>query len=351
MTRNIRRRALILTTTIVAVAAGAACFEGLTAPLPASRAVAVDSGAIGVWTDVSGSRVAWTAATIEGYAIDVEDLATGRRWAFPPTAGATQVDAPSVDGDRAVWMEFVPDSAWLFESRIVLADLRGGSPVAITNAEYEDQWPDISGDRVAWQRSDPASGTSRILVYDIPTGRTTVVPAGRVGESVDLQPSISGDRVVFERLTYVSGAAHPLAEVMLYDLSTGNLETLNPRAGSSQGGADIAGDIVAWLDVTDGAGHLVYEDLATGRVVRVTGERARPNWPRVSGSRIVWEDKRYGEQSDIYVYDLGTGKETRVTYDFSDQRRPVVSDGWLAWRDEGPPTRLMALKLPVGPTP
>jgi beta propeller repeat protein len=351
MTGKIRRPALILTTTIVAAAAGAACFEGLTAPLPASRAVVVGFPVGTPRATVSGSRVAWTASTGAGIGVEVRDLESGRSWEIAPSPGSSQAEVPSVDGDRAAWMEFLQDTAAHGRSRVMLADPLGTKPVAVTSGDHYDRWPDISGDRVAWERLDLASRTQRILVYDARTGRTTRIPPGAAGVSQDLQPAISGDRVVFERVTDPGGGAGHVTEVMLYDLSTGKLEALNPRAGSTQGEPDISGDMVAWLDATDGTARLVYEDLATGRVVRVTGERARPNWPRVSGSRIVWQDSRYGDQSDIYEYDLRTGEEKRVTYDWSDQKYPSVSDRWLVWWDLGRHPQIIALKLPVGPTP
>lgn len=82
-----------------------------------------------------------------------------------------------------------------------------------------------------------------------------------------------------------------------------------------------------------------------------SGDRARPNWPRVSGSRIVWQDSRYSHPSDIYEYNLQTGEEKRVTFDWYDQEFPSVSDRWLVGWDLGRHPQIMALRLPVGPTP
>ncbi len=345
MRGKILRAALALIIGVGAPAA-AACFEGLTAPLPESRTVVLGSGTSARVSDDLAVRVV-SAPDTDGVVVD--NLASGATWVIPASNDSASPAQAAVGGDHVVWTELRYDSRGAFRStRVLVADARGGHPVIVGGGiGVNDAWPAISRDLVVWERSVADVHGTRIRVHDLRAGTTVTVPAS--GDASDSFPAVSGNRVVFERTTTDGGSRR--TDVLLYDSGTGELRRLNPHVGSRQGNADIDGDIVTWVDATGGTADVVYRSLATGRFVDITPGDGHADWPRVAGSRIVWGDRRYGDQSDIYEYDLRTGSEKRVTFDPVDQQYADVSDHWLVWSEKGRSWRIVALRLPVGPTP
>jgi len=73
------------------------------------------------------------------------------------------------------------------------------------------------------------------------------------------------------------------------------------------------------------------------RVIPITLNRERQEYPDIYEDKIVWSDKRNGNW-DIYMYDFSTGQEKRITTDLSNQMRPSISGDKIVWLDQRTPT-------------
>jgi|GEM_PF-1506531 len=80
------------------------------------------------------------------------------------------------------------------------------------------------------------------------------------------------------------------------------------------------------------AGQIWIYDRATGEKRELdAGSSAVKKDPVVSGSTIVWADKRNGTDFDLWRHDLGTGTSSSLVMALGDQDEPTLSGSRLAW--------------------
>jgi len=112
----------------------------------------------------------------------------------------------------------------------------------------------------------------------------------------------------------------------------------------------IDGNVIVWQDKRTGNQWDIYMyDLNQKNEVRVTTDASNQVSPSVSGNKIVWEDRRQGIPC-VYIYDITTKTETRLTTGDNKQIRPVVQGDHVVWYSEGrtsvPPVHVAP---PAGP--
>ncbi len=94
------------------------------------------------------------------------------------------------------------------------------------------------------------------------------------------------------------------------------------------------GDIVVWEERDDTRdSSIIAMNLKTGEVFPVCSAPGLQYSPDISGSTVVWQDKRYGNW-DIFGYNITTGEEFPVCTDPERQTRPRVSGKYVVWTDE-----------------
>jgi len=245
---------------------------------------------------------------------------------------------------------------------------------SIDGIYYTD--PAISGDRIVWR--DGRDGNWDIYMCDlgIEEGegscraeygkiRITTIPSSQE------HPAISGDIIVW------GDERNKNEDIYMCDLS------LNGEYGgchdddekiqitsdaSDQYNPTISGDIIVWEDYRnensdsymynlsadeddDGIPNYLENDETGGRPDPDPAEmqitKTPSQWePTISGSKIVWRDRRNGNL-DIYMCDLTkNGKdggcltddeETPLVINPSDQYTPVISGDTIVWVDKMPP--------------
>jgi beta propeller repeat protein len=314
------------------------CGPSPTEPLLGSQAIVVGDGFL---ASLSGSLVVWVPHTGPGSPLSLLDLSSGESRELVSSGGPAQLAEPSIDGSRVAWISALRDSSGAFTFPVYFGDIQGDPPLEIAQGEMENAQPDVSGERVVWEREHPDHVTWDVLTYDAGTGDTTLV-ASNTGPFPD--PAIDGDWIVYSQVVSYTDTV-PLRDIMLYDLATGERRKVS-ETPKLQGNVDISGDIVVWAANYGGGADIWYRNLATGELVDVTAGAGHGAFPSISGSRIVWQDSRYVDD-DIYLYDIRTGRQTRITDAPGNQVYPSISGDWVVWGDQGRvPWKIMALHLP-----
>lgn len=118
--------------------------------------------------------------------------------------------------------------------------------------------------------------------------------------------------------------------------ATGRVLASPASSNIQQSSPVIDGDLVVWLEGY--SIHYTYIENgcpATQACINHTAAlppAARPVDIAVSGTKIVYEDRRKGgNDRDIFVYDLSTGQETAVATGAGNQTAPDIDGNWVVW--------------------
>jgi len=255
------------------------------------------------------------------------------------TNSSTQL-RPAISGNFIVWGDG-RNGNW----DIYMYDISAGGPeIQITTNSASQSYPEISGTRIVWE--DYRNGNWDIYMYDISTGGPEIQITSN--SSDQNSPSISGTRIVW------TDNRNGKSDIYMYDISTGGPEVkisedaIGGYTYIGHGATDISGDVVVWAGLLPEPNcpvgyiclplnkmRLLTYDFVTGinSTFGPTFSGYSP-YPSVSGSRIVWQDKRNGNY-DIYVYDISTGgPEVRITANSSTQSNPDISGNRIVWQDD-----------------
>ena len=172
-------------------------------------------------------------------------------------------------------------------------------PVRVTSNSYDDEMPEVSGDRIVWAAI--ADGTDyEVFTWTPSTGVVRLTTNSRD----DQYPVVSGDRIAW-------------------------VET-----GGSDGGADD--EVFTWTPA--------------GGVVQLTQNNLEDGWVNISGDRIVWMEAQTttGENAEIFSWTpAGTQRITNNSYE---DLFPEVSGNRIAWVNDSTPNWKALTWTPAGGT-
>ena len=238
--------------------------------------------------DVSETAVAWVGSRVTGPGDPIEprevalyDGEVTRQLSVG--VGATSVH---VSGPCASWA----GSDWGGDLEVFLYD--GTRVVQLTQNDYVDDYPDLSGTNVVWR------GASQIFFYD---GETVRQISG--DDYLCYGPRISGSYVAW------TAAVGEQTEVFFYDGATVTRVTDNVHNDQH---VQIDGTHVVWQGF-DGNDWEIF--LYDGQALRqITDNDYDDVEPEISGSNVAWTAMfPGGNASDIFFYDGRT--ITRLTHD------------------------------------
>lgn len=106
---------------------------------------------------------------------------------------------------------------------------------------------------------------------------------------------------------------------------------------SNQLAPDISGSVVVWEDKRNGLSNIYGKNLSTNAEFLVASGVSVKRKPVTDGKVVVWEDDRNGN-SDIYGYRIPTdlsapGQEFLIASGPGDQRKPVIGGNVVVWED------------------
>ena len=207
----------------------------------------------------------------------------------------------ATDGRRVVWSD-----EWDGSYGIRLYDFDTDELVWIAEGSTAHRLGAVSGDIVLWLDATAGSGGFHTFLYDLETATEfQVSETARLGEdpSALWPPAVDGSLVA-----YTEPAGVDDWDLCCYDLSVDSDSDSIPN----------------WRD-----GDRPEPDPARRALVVNPGEQSRP---KVSGRRIVWEDRRSGN-GDIYLYDLDLDQEFALCAIGGNQVGPDISGRYVVWTD------------------
>ncbi|CAG7628791.1 tandem-95 repeat protein [Paenibacillus allorhizosphaerae] len=231
--------------------------------------------------------------------------------ALQKVTSVTNSNVLRIDGDKLVY----DDSRTQGNSHIYMYDMTRSEARQISTTGTNNQYPDISGNRIVW-----GSGYN-LWIYDMNEPSPVARRLTDVVNAIEYYADIDGDKIVYQDFTDMRW------EVRLYDLSTGAIQIIADGAFPR-----ISGNRIVWIDKRNGNDDIYMYDLATHTEKPIATNPSTQQNVVISGNLIVWEDDRNG-QWDIYMYDLTTGTETRVTTGAWYHLRPSVYGNKIVWQD------------------
>jgi beta propeller repeat protein len=109
-------------------------------------------------------------------------------------------------------------------------------------------------------------------------------------------------------------------------------QPIDPNPAADQLHPRISGSRVVWQDLRNGKWDIYTKNLTGGAATLIPSVSADRQHPAVDGNVVVWQDGRNGN-GDIYGYDLSSSTELVVSIASGDQADPVISGNWVAWQD------------------
>ena len=194
--------------------------------------------------------------------------------------------------------------------------------------------PAASGHLVVW--SDQSATEAVIRGKNVLTGALFDVATGRVDARAEreqkLSPAIGGSIVVWRNRAQLPGGT-TLDRVYGRDLSTPEQAPF-PIAtiSGTQGEPAISGSTIVWADKRRGDWDIYGYDLTTRREFVVVGGTGDQLWPAVSGSIVVWADDQAGDW-DLFGKDLATSQPFTITEAPGEQIAPAISGRVVVWQD------------------
>ncbi len=271
---------------------------------------------------------------------------------MPVSVGTGTRNNASVYGDIVVYMDKSKKSFWdgayYGDGDIWGYNMATGERFPICTAYGIQCNPFIWGDKVVWvdkrnTKNAFRTGTSYfyqndapdIYGFDLSTGEEFIVSAADYGQFC---VSMHGSKVAF--ISYQSGNSNQhYWDIVVYDLETGETITCAEDRYCARELA-IWGDKVIWKDgdrsgSTNDTDLMCYDISEDELETVVTGMDDIEPGPDIWRDLIVFSDDRGNPTgNDLYLYDLSTGVETTLCAAPLDQSRARIFEDLVVWVDE-----------------
>ena len=195
--------------------------------------------------------------------------------------------SPQTDGNYVVWLGFSHAGGEIF-----LYDIVSGKTVQITNDNHIDSPPQIADGRVVWASHDVTDSVEpgEIFLYHIATGVTEQVTDNALNDS---SPRINDKSVVWVRGDGKS------TKVVVYDLDTGKT-TLDPSGFVWEDTPQTDGGVTVLTQHNGTDGDIFVYNTNLNTCQQLTDNDFEDRCPRISGNNVTWVGGE-GQASEIYL--------------------------------------------------
>jgi beta propeller repeat protein len=191
-----------------------------------------------------------------------------------------------------------------------------GTARILTRNPFAQFEPAISGDLIAF--TDRRNGNDDIFYWDLSSDLEVQVTSGPQNER---QPDISGRTIVYTNAGPGTGGGDIMAVVI-----GGDPAPVAALPSSLQAHPAISGSLVVWEDDRDGNQEIYAKDLETGIETRLTTTPGATEFePAVSGGRVVYSSQDETSNCQIFLTVFATGITTQITDAPVCFRRPDIS--------------------------
>jgi hypothetical protein len=236
----------------------------------------------GIHAGISGDSLVYTGSignpmlTNSTRVVQLYSLSTGTQKRIAASDPGSVITGESIDGNYIVWFSTLPpESTADAPNRIFLYSIADQN-LTMIGASPDASWPKISGQRVIWSESRNNSFASSVLLYDIRTGNTSLIPGistingagiefngnyilysdaktpnlllyetGTGATTTVFTPSsdnntreivfesaLCGDYVLYRKDVMVENPRERYSELCLYTISTGKTSLISPLTGN-----------------------------------------------------------------------------------------------------------------------
>jgi len=245
----------------------------------------------------------------------------------------------NLDDSNLVWMNTwaerkIDDKR--VRNRIYLLNLSDNSTVLISEGPgtyHENVFRppiSLSGRTVVWSEF----GGNDLFQYDTLHG--VEKPLTFDGSAPDQQwentaPQVEGDRVVWSKRKPFTSSYDQ--DIVLQNFTTGILRNVC-TGNADQIDPSISGSQIVWTDKRNEptGGDIYLYDLRTGIEIPICTERGLQQKPEISDDMIVWQDYRNGKP-EVYWYNISSGMEARISRDFFTADAPLLSGNFAVWME------------------
>ena len=284
------------------------------------------------FASVYGQNVVWAGHDGNDYEVYLFDYAAYRAAGSPAntapytrrlTFNAYDDKDPQPSDEAVVWWGYdtnSPHDIEIFYYNFAAAAANPAyQPQNISNNNYDDYDPQISGAMVTWYASDGID--NEIYLYD-GTQRVQVTSNG----FNDRRPDISGSIVVWE------GYDGQDYEIFAFDYATGNTRQITNNTTNDKT-PQVSGDNIVWSGFDGLDWEIYYTNFRGGGSGRnISNNSAFDEQPRIEGNRVVWHQFD-GSDWEVYFYDLtGEHGPSNVSNNDAFDWYPQVSDELIVWR-------------------
>ena len=170
---------------------------------------------------------------------------------------------------------------------------------------------------------DLTSGVETKVVWDGKDKNDIVVPTGIYTVRLSVTDGLSGGSV--------SHTSTSTLNLTVTEWFKG--QALDPNLTGEQQYPEVSGTRVVWQDKRNGNWDVYTKEIGAATSTNITNNTADQMRPSISGNIVVWQDQRNGNQ-DIYGYDLSKSLEFMISNDSGNQERPVISGDWVSWQED-----------------
>lgn len=243
---------------------------------------------------IYGSKITWadTAGSIHIYdSIAKKDS----------KISSSKASHPAIYGNKLVWHDESTGT-----SRLTIYDIPSGARSYITRNVDSNSIPAIYGNRIVWDSN------GNVYLRDISTSTQTMIATGT-------NPDIYDTKIAY---TYDSGDR---PQVYVYDIVTKN--TIKASSGGDLYNPYIYGNKVIWSDFNTRLGYISLFDLTTKKIIDVTSDNTYSGDPinpdcgddtgyhyDIYGDKIVYSKITNDcmGNAGVYVYNISTAQRTRI---------------------------------------
>jgi hypothetical protein len=257
---------------------------------------------------ISGNNVIWSAVTLNE--IWISDISDPEK-----ISSSKLMDRPSGFYEQSFSGNYFTWSTNSFGEDIYFIDINHASDIIrVTDNDYIDELPSVSGNYIAWDAEDPETGYFNIMLYDITSGQTYPVTTSA---NEEFWADIDGNRIIWQdnrdelepdtydpMSIYMATMAWPDTTSPIFS----NLPDSNSPINITEGQNITTNPYIINVKPTDENGISKVEFYVDGTLICTDTTADAEGVYSCS-----WDTSKYHSRVDVYAYDTSNNRSVVLT--------------------------------------